>query len=211
MDNKTSDNSMQIDVAVHASDAHQPSLQPLQAQWSPTSFVVSSVGLGTASPAQWMRSPAGPFDNSAATVDHFIPFLLPSSSENEPRSLGGSSINKPRPAVVSGLIQSSHSIEELERCLDRKSSTTRRLVEVYFARVHPYWPILHAPTFNIDDASHVLLSSMIMLSNWIEGGSDHGALAPLLFEALIITQLVQEVKFGCVFRGLVTNMLEYRS
>ncbi|KAK7989613.1 hypothetical protein PG990_006476 [Apiospora arundinis] len=46
-------------------------------------------------------------------------------------------------------------------------------IDTYFAKVHPFWPIFHAPSFKVDETSDILLASMTMLVNWLEGGSEH--------------------------------------
>ncbi|KAI1098348.1 hypothetical protein F4804DRAFT_325035 [Jackrogersella minutella] len=76
---------------------------------------------------------------------------------------------------------------------DRSSPVTKRLVELFFAEFHPYWAILHAPTFDIDKAPTVLLASMMMLASWLEGGSEHQKLAPIVFDEVnkIRTDLTQ--------------------
>lgn len=61
--------------------------------------------------------------------------------------------------------------------------STERLVQIFFAEIHDYWPILHAPTFEIANASPVLLGAMILLAYLAEGEADHIGLASLVFNA----------------------------
>ena len=83
-------------------------------------------------------------------------------------------------------------LTDLYICIDKESAATKRLIRLYFAEIHPYWPLLHAPTFDIDPnpASYVLLGSMILLASWLEGGSTHAKLAPLVFDAVTEAVLV---------------------
>ncbi|KAL8998271.1 MAG: hypothetical protein Q9188_006136 [Gyalolechia gomerana] len=80
-------------------------------------------------------------------------------------------------------------IADLQKGLTRGSLATEQLVQVFFSAIHPHWPILHAPTFKIEDASHELLGSMLMLASWLQGHSDHEVLAPLVFDAVTATLL----------------------
>ena len=89
----------------------------------------------------------------------------------------------------------------LHDSLNKESVATMRLIQLYFAEVHPYWPILHAPTFDTANASHVLLGSMILLTSWLEGELDHVKLAPLVFDAVTAALLVRH----CFPFGLIEN------
>ncbi|OTA99484.1 hypothetical protein M426DRAFT_255654 [Hypoxylon sp. CI-4A] len=71
---------------------------------------------------------------------------------------------------------------ELDNVFDRNSPTAKRLIDVFFAEIYPRWPILHAPTFEVDKVPTVLLASMAMLASWLERGTEHQKLAPLVFE-----------------------------
>lgn len=87
-------------------------------------------------------------------------------------------------------------ITDLHSCLIKESLNIRKLIQVYFAEIHPYWPILHAPTFDTENAPHVLLGSMIMLVSWLKGELDHMKLASLVFDAVNATLLIQKC-FPC--------------
>ncbi len=82
-------------------------------------------------------------------------------------------------------------IADLENSLTRDSQATKQLVQVFFSAIHPHWPILHAPTFMIEDASHHLFGSMLMLASWLQDRSDHVKLASLVFDTVTATLLVQ--------------------
>lgn len=82
-------------------------------------------------------------------------------------------------------------IADLQNGLTRDSQATEQLVQVFFSAIHPHWPILHAPTFKIADASYELLGSMLMLASWLQDLSDHVDLAPLVFDAVTATLLVR--------------------
>ena len=81
-------------------------------------------------------------------------------------------------------------IADLQNGLTRDSQATKQLVQVFFSAIHPHWPILHAPTFKIEDASHDLLGSMLMLASWLQDLPDHVELAPLVIDAVTATLLV---------------------
>ncbi|KAI2471089.1 hypothetical protein F4781DRAFT_142270 [Annulohypoxylon bovei var. microspora] len=73
-------------------------------------------------------------------------------------------------------------VADLQASIDRTSPETQRLIQLFFAEIDPYWPILHAATFKLEETPTTLLASMIMLASWIEGGLLHHKLAPLIFE-----------------------------
>ncbi|KAI3318445.1 hypothetical protein HD806DRAFT_315864 [Xylariaceae sp. AK1471] len=74
--------------------------------------------------------------------------------------------------------------------VDASSPETQRLVQVYFARVHSSWPILHPSTFEIDKASNCLLGSMVMLAAYHEGNETHKKLARTIFSAVTGQELM---------------------
>ncbi|KAK8139028.1 hypothetical protein PG984_002408 [Apiospora sp. TS-2023a] len=65
-------------------------------------------------------------------------------------------------------------------------------MDVYFSKVHPFWPILHAPTFRMDKVSDILLASMTMLADWLCGGPDHFHSYTTVFEAAATSQLLAD-------------------
>ena len=74
--------------------------------------------------------------------------------------------------------------------LSRDSHDVKRLIRVYFTRVHPWWPLLHAPTFEPENASETLLGAMVMLSSLVEGGTEHLKLMSPVFDAATGKHLV---------------------
>jgi hypothetical protein len=73
----------------------------------------------------------------------------------------------------------------LHALLYHDPTALRELVDIFFSEIHPYWPILHVPTFEIGIASDTLLGSMVMLASWIIGRNEHLDLAPLVFDAVM--------------------------
>ncbi|KAI1371323.1 hypothetical protein F4677DRAFT_316116 [Hypoxylon crocopeplum] len=73
-------------------------------------------------------------------------------------------------------------LADLQTGFDRNSAETKRLVGLFFSDIHPHWPMLHAPTFEAEKAPTILLAPMVMLASWLEGGSEHQKLSPLVFE-----------------------------
>ncbi|KAI0914182.1 fungal-specific transcription factor domain-containing protein [Ustulina deusta] len=67
---------------------------------------------------------------------------------------------------------------------------TRRLVDVYFAKVHPLWPILHPSTFEVEKTSKCLLGSMVLVAACHEGNTDHAKFASTLFSAVTGQELM---------------------
>jgi len=75
----------------------------------------------------------------------------------------------------------------LSAYVDKESPNTQRLVQKYFAKIHSYWPILHAPTFILGSVSHVLLGSMVALAGWFDGEPDHAKIANLVIAVISAT------------------------
>lgn len=85
----------------------------------------------------------------------------------------------------------SHSNQTLHTLTRQDLAKTRDLVEIFFSEIHPFWPILHVPTFELDTASDLLLGAMLMLSSWVMGRQDHSEIAPtVLEEVMAATELV---------------------
>ncbi|KAF5879083.1 putative transcription factor c2h2 cys6 protein [Botrytis fragariae] len=80
-------------------------------------------------------------------------------------------------------------LSELRRTLSQDQGHLNQLLEVYFTKIHPSWPILHAPTFNPQSVSPILLGSMLMLANWLDGSQQHEKLASIVFEAILAALL----------------------
>ncbi|KAI1771486.1 hypothetical protein F4818DRAFT_429225 [Hypoxylon cercidicola] len=100
--------------------------------------------------------------------------IISPQPESPRTSLPQTTINPPESAAAVKI----HAI--LNRCIP----TTRRLVGQFFAEIHPYWAILHTPTFEISRTPSVLIASMVMLASWLENGDEHRELAPALYEEL---------------------------
>jgi hypothetical protein len=81
-------------------------------------------------------------------------------------------------------------VVDLRRYLNQNPARVEKLLRVYFTDLHPYWPVLHAPTFDPRSASPVLLGSMVMLASWLEGDPDHVKLASLVFDGIAAARLV---------------------
>ncbi|KAI0096756.1 fungal-specific transcription factor domain-containing protein [Nemania sp. FL0031] len=88
---------------------------------------------------------------------------------------------------------SSHSVEDGEGALaeiDTSLPETQRLVRLYFTHVHPSWPILHQPTFEIDKASKCLVGSMMMNAAYHEGSKAHEKLARVMLSFITGPELM---------------------
>ncbi|KAI0121943.1 hypothetical protein F4814DRAFT_438110 [Daldinia grandis] len=94
-----------------------------------------------------------------------------------------------QPQTTSGLPESAV-VTDPQTYLDTNSPNTKRLVELFFKEIHPYWAILHAPTFELEKTPPVLLASMVILASWLERGPDHKQLAPILFDEVAQIRMV---------------------
>ncbi|PQE23456.1 Transcription factor protein [Rutstroemia sp. NJR-2017a BBW] len=83
----------------------------------------------------------------------------------------------------SGSFEQDH-VVDLRRYLSQNSAHVENLLRLYFTDLHPYWPILHAPTFDPRSASPVLVGSMVLLASWLKGDPDHVKLASLVFDGI---------------------------
>ncbi|KAK6953315.1 hypothetical protein Daesc_005617 [Daldinia eschscholtzii] len=79
---------------------------------------------------------------------------------------------------------------DLQNYLYVNSPNTRRLVELFFREIHPYWAILHAPTFELEKSPPVLVASMVILASWLEKGPDHEKLAQIVFDEVSRIRMV---------------------
>lgn len=70
------------------------------------------------------------------------------------------------------------------------SHAMHRLVRTFFAEIHPYWPILHEPTFDIEKCSPLLLQSIILLASLIEGGNEYLSMGPVVLSSVFASQLI---------------------
>ena len=138
------------------------------------------------------------------------PFLLPTINRPQIERVPSMSRfemdqgNRTAPLLVSQSPTSLKSSREdhmiaLQSYLDKDPVDIERLVQVYFAEIHPYWPILHSPTFDIVDTSQLLLGAMIMLASWLANESDHTELAPLISQDVTAALLVRK----CVLSRLI--------
>ncbi|KAL1839854.1 hypothetical protein VTJ49DRAFT_1085 [Mycothermus thermophilus] len=85
-----------------------------------------------------------------------------------------------RPSATSISSWEFHVEGGLHGLLHHDPTALRELVHIFFSEIHPYWPILHAPTFEIGIASDTLLGAMVMLASWVVGRQEHLDLAPLI-------------------------------
>ena len=202
-----------MNVVLAANDQQSLWLQPGQDPWS---LPFSAAELNPSFPsdldmmdhagfAQWNgdvnEQGRGEGINST-TAPEFIPFPLPTTNASV-RELSSASprdadpadrtvSSRPSYSRASSKLSREDQIPDLHSYLNQESLGTGRLVQTYFAEFHPYWPILHGPSFDIENASHLLLGSVILLASWLEGRQDHRKLAPLVFDAITATLLVRK-------------------
>ena len=159
--------------------------------------------------AQWTGDPheRGPgAGTTSAAIPDFIPFSLPANNmglpDASPRNMSqGDPTATPlsSQSPISSKPSPKGHLPDLRSYLNQESLGAGRHVQTYFADFHPSWPILHAPSFDIENVSHLLLGSMVMLASWLEGRQDHMNLAPLVFDAVTATLLVRK----CLPCGLI--------
>jgi hypothetical protein len=75
--------------------------------------------------------------------------------------------------------------QALHRLIRQDLPDIPSLVHVFFSDIHPYWPILHVPTFDKENTSDLLLGSIIMLSSWLVGRHEHKEIAPIVFKEVV--------------------------
>jgi hypothetical protein len=95
-----------------------------------------------------------------------------------------------------------HSTSENENWPSLPDLETKKYLDIYFTRFHPRWPVVHAPTFEVETAPPVLLSCVAMIGTCILGRSDSKELAMNLhthvfnyiFPRLVCAQFVSKVR-----------------
>ena len=149
-------------------------------------------------PVDGVLSVVEPEDTSSLllTSNHPQVVSLPSAYRRDVDQGYGTASSLVSQSPASTRLSQADRTSDLRRYLSKEPLTTQRLVEAYFAKVHPHWPILHAPTFDIAKTSDNLLGSMILLASWLEGVLDHVELVPLVFNAVTVTVLVR-ISFPC--------------
>ena len=187
----------------------EPGSMPFPAIASSIPFISSSSMMDTSGIEEWAElTNEGGHAEGASTdaTTRYIPFAMPTSARlQDLPSTPPSDVYQGDDAASLVPSQSPASSEysqddpspDLDGYLSKESLDTARLVQLYFEDFHPYWPIIHATTFNTKDASHVLLGSMIMLASWLDGNPDHMKLAPHVFDAVNSKLLVSD----CFIRG----------
>ncbi|KAI0836894.1 hypothetical protein F5Y06DRAFT_304969 [Hypoxylon sp. FL0890] len=124
-------------------------------------------------------------------ADYTSPATIPSAAGMELVPSGSLNSSQRAPQPISPLIPQQHTttsspesvaLADLNTNFDRSSPETKRLLELFFKDIHPYWAILHEPTFEIEKAPTILLAMMVMLASWLEGGPEHQRLAPVVFD-----------------------------
>ena len=196
----------EMSTVLPSNDRQQFWFKPVQDTWSlpfpPTGLNVSFPSdMNAGSFVQGAVDPAeqGRFEGAfSASAHERSSFLLPETNDPQVERLSsasrhdvdqgdGTASSLASQSPASSRSSQEENVTDQHSCLNKESLATKRLIQVYFAEIHPYWPILHAPTFDTANASHVLLGSMIVLASWLEGEPDHMKLAPLVFDAVIAT------------------------
>ncbi|KAH8900009.1 hypothetical protein GQ53DRAFT_740986 [Thozetella sp. PMI_491] len=198
-----------LDAALDAVD-RQPSWgTQSQEPWSPGAFGLPSFTMDTPSPSNWTPGTSGSIPGNlapAAAQDPHPAFLGLGAANPRPpateafgsttapglgRAEHGGLLASPNSPAPSGLLasQSGASSTILRPLVNRHSPAMAKLIEVYFAEVHPYWTILHAPTFDINSVSDTLLAAMAMLASWLQNGLEHVELAPSVFNEVMTVHL----------------------
>lgn len=83
--------------------------------------------------------------------------------------------------------------KSLHNYLNESLNGLDEIVQIFFAKISPHWPILHAPIFDKVNTSKVLLGAIVMLVSWLEGDEEHHILAPLVSGEIITTLLVGQI------------------
>ena len=205
--------SNEMSTLLENNDRSQPWFQS-QETWSrPASRLNTSLSgnLNADSPVQWAVNPSERErvrEVFPATTPEDTIFSLPATNDLRVQCLSSASwhdIGQCDLTMSSLASQSSPTskvsqdddVTDLYSYFDKESEASKRSIQVYFAEIHPYWPLLHAPTFDTapNPASCVLLGSMILLASWLEGEPTHIKLAPLVFDAVKAAILVGNCLF----------------
>lgn len=72
----------------------------------------------------------------------------------------------------------------------RDPAATERRLGVYWAEIHPTWPVLQPSAVTESASPSLLIASMAMLVSWLEGDADHLELFPLILDEIAERQLV---------------------
>ncbi|KAJ2986998.1 hypothetical protein NUW58_g4749 [Xylaria curta] len=78
---------------------------------------------------------------------------------------------------------------KLREYVAKNRDTIERRLSVYFAGIHPSWPLLQPSMVTVSGSPDLLISTIVMLASWLEGDLDHLALYPLVFEEIMERQL----------------------
>ncbi|KAI0198167.1 fungal-specific transcription factor domain-containing protein [Astrocystis sublimbata] len=171
--------------------------------WPPPDFPIS--GNNIAQTAEWatLMSAEASMEFEGISRDAIVPSApsaLTDNQEGPPSSLSSltyESVADTASSVASNLptntsassppeIAEDDNIEEGDMVeeIDASAPETRRLVEVYFALVHPCWPVLHRPTFSIEKCSKSLLASIMMIAAHAEGNERHLGLSRSILDTI---------------------------
>lgn len=71
----------------------------------------------------------------------------------------------------------------------RDPAATERRLGVYWAEIHPTWPVLQPSAVTESASPSLLIASMAMLVSWLEGDADHLELFPLILDEIAERQL----------------------
>lgn len=149
---------------------------------------------------------AGDVATSLARDTVSTPSRSPSRTHTRPASevssvhASVSADNSDEPSSVTSLSSGfeAESRSSLQDFLAKDSQAVTGLLRIFFAQAHPYWPILHAPTFDPRNASELLLGSMAMLASCISGSSESRSIEKAVFEEMTIAS--SEVSLYCSVR-----------
>ncbi|RYC65796.1 hypothetical protein CHU98_g482 [Xylaria longipes] len=68
---------------------------------------------------------------------------------------------------------------KLSEYIVKNRAATKRRLDVYFAGIHPTWPILQPWIVTASGNPDLLIASVMMLASWLEGDPEHLVLFPL--------------------------------
>ncbi|GAW15821.1 hypothetical protein ANO14919_052430 [Xylariales sp. No.14919] len=79
---------------------------------------------------------------------------------------------------------------KLREYIVQDPAAMRRRLDIYFAKIHPSWPILQPSMITAFQSPDLLIASIMMLASWLEGDLDHLTLFPLVLEGIAEIELV---------------------
>ncbi|KAB8300494.1 hypothetical protein EYC80_000659 [Monilinia laxa] len=127
--------------------------------------------------------------------DPLKPWMDPTRYDSESSDRTISTYASQSPFSSSSSSPEQNRLSEVCKTLSHDSARMIKLLEIYFTEIHPSWPILHAPTFSPQNASPILLGSMMVFAKWLDSDASHEKLALVVFETILAARMESSLSF----------------